>query len=339
MKSSTTNYLFVGIFVLAMVAGVVVSVALLTGRTGATDGYYTVYGNVTGVKFGTQVLYEGYPVGQVERVTPFEDAGRMRFRVDFGVVEGWRIPADSVARIAASGLLAAVAISISAGTAEEALPPGSEVQGREAANIFAAVSSMAGTIGDLSQNSLKPLLDDMRRTVGLVGDILEGGASALVGDASTLVGDVNRMVGDISGRAPGIMSDLESFMQKINIAADDVNQLLVPENRKKLEGMISSIDRAANDFVRLSKDLNGTRRHFDDLIAALNGVIEENRPRIDQSMVDLRHVMESVARHIDSVNQNMEGAARNLYEFSRQIRQNPGLLLGARPPADKAATQ
>ena len=37
------------------------------------------------------------------------------------------------------------------------------------------------------------------------------------------------------------------------------------------------------------------------------------------------------------MNQNLEGAARNMYEFSRQIRQNPGLLLGGTPPEDAAA--
>jgi phospholipid/cholesterol/gamma-HCH transport system substrate-binding protein len=43
-------------------------------------------------------------------------------------------------------------------------------------------------------------------------------------------------------------------------------------------------------------------------------------------------VMDSLARHIDSVNQNMEEAARNMKVFSRQIRKNPGLLLsGAQP--------
>ena len=51
---------------------------------------------------------------------------------------------------------------------------------------------------------------------------------------------------------------------------------------------------------------------------------------------DLRYLTDSVSRHIDAINRNLEGAARNLYEFSRQIRQNPGLLLGGTPPRDQA---
>jgi phospholipid/cholesterol/gamma-HCH transport system substrate-binding protein len=58
---------------------------------------------------------------------------------------------------------------------------------------------------------------------------------------------------------------------------------------------------------------------------------------VEKSVVDLRYIVESIARRIDSMNQNLEGAARNMYEFSRQIRQNPGLLLGGTPPEDAAA--
>ena len=67
----------------------------------------------------------------------------------------------------------------------------------------------------------------------------------------------------------------------------------------------------------------------------VEGVVD-NKGNIDKSMVDLRYVADSVARHIDSLNQNMEATARNMYEFSRQIRQNPGLLLGGTPPRDEA---
>ena len=56
MRSSKINYLMVGTFVLAMIAGLIISLAVLTGRTGATDAYHVYYSNVTGVKFGTSLL-------------------------------------------------------------------------------------------------------------------------------------------------------------------------------------------------------------------------------------------------------------------------------------------
>ena len=57
------------------------------------------------------------------------------------------------------------------------------------------------------------------------------------------------------------------------------------------------------------------------------------------TMKESRYITESIARNIDAINQNMDGAARNLYEFSRQIRQNPGLLLGGTSPEDKGTVK
>ena len=99
MNTAKINYVAVGIFISVALVGMIVSMALLTGRTGSTDPYYSVYTNVTGVKFGTQVLYEGYPIGQVEDVVPIVQDGAMRFRVNYEVTEGWQIPDDSVARM------------------------------------------------------------------------------------------------------------------------------------------------------------------------------------------------------------------------------------------------
>ena len=56
-------------FVLAMGAALLVWLAVLSGRTGATDPYFILYRNVMGLSVGTQVLYEGYPLGLIEEIS------------------------------------------------------------------------------------------------------------------------------------------------------------------------------------------------------------------------------------------------------------------------------
>jgi len=315
MKSNKINYLFVGTFVLAMLAGLIVSVALLTGRTGATDSYFAFYRNVTGIKFGTQVLYEGYPIGQVEEVTPTERDGRMWFRVDFDITKGWRIPDDSLAQIAAPGLLAAVAINIEAGSSKTALKPSAQIKSKEAADMFAVLSEVAGDIGEMAETSLKPLIANISRTVATVGDLLEA-------DGRDIVKETVSLVRDLAVRAPKILNDVERFASTMNSTSDNLALLLNDENRKKLENVVVSMDQAS--------------RNLDLVMTSMKGLISDNRGSIDKSISDLRHTAESVARHVESVNQNLDGAARNMYEFSRTIRQNPGLLLGGTPPVDEA---
>ena len=298
MKTNKINYLAVGAFMIATLTGLIVSIALLAGRTGATDDYYAIYKNVTGIKFGSQVLYEGFPVGQVEEVTPVEIKGRMSFRVDFGVREGWRIPSDSVAQIESAGLLSAITISIQAGLSEKPLTPGEEIQGLESADLLAAVSNVATEISALTEYSVKPLIKNIADAVDLM--------HAMVKDDGREIADgVKAVVADISKHAPDIIKNVDQF---------------------------------SGNFTKLSTDLSATRETLDQLLVSMNTLVIDNKASVEETIQDLRYVVDSFARHVDSVNQNMEGTSRNMYEFSRQIRQNPGLLLGGTPPKDAAAS-
>ena len=102
MRDDQRNYAVVGVFVIAVTAGLVAWMAVLAGRTGPTDSYHVHFANVMGLSSGTQVLYQGYPVGMIEDIRPTVREGRPAFRLDLSVQRGWRIPEDSVATITAS---------------------------------------------------------------------------------------------------------------------------------------------------------------------------------------------------------------------------------------------
>lgn len=322
MRSNTSNYFIVGTFVVLMLAGLMVAIALLTGRTGATDPYFAVYDNVTGVKFGTQVLYEGFPIGQVDEVQPIEENGRMRFRVGLDVKEGWRIPDDSVAQITAPGLLSAITISIVAGRSQAPLKPGSRIPEREAANIFSVMSSVASGLGDIAERDIRPIL-------GSVAGLLEGDAKELIRELTALAVNMNEQM-------PRIARNIDDFTGKMNESSGEIQALFNPENREKIEQIIGSLNQAAGNFAGLTAELGASREKVDRLLETANETVAASRPDVEKALSDLRYVIDSVARRIDSVNQNLEGASRNMYEFSRQIRQNPGLLLGSTPPKDAA---
>jgi phospholipid/cholesterol/gamma-HCH transport system substrate-binding protein len=323
MRSSKINYLVVGVFVIGMVVALVGSIALLTGRTGATDNYHAYYANVTGVKFGTQVVYEGYPIGQVEAVIPEEKDGRMQFRVNFGVTQGWRIPNDSIGEVAAPGLLAAVTLSIKAGRSKVALKPGEQIISKERSDVFAVVSSVAGQLGELTEKNIKPLLTHVDTAVQGINRIIEKEGETLFQDARKVTNDLSVLVGLMAERVPRIADDIEEFASKMNVTADQFQKLMTPANREKMENAISNLDAAS--------------AKVDAMLDSINTLVEDGD--VKTTLGETRYIVESVSRHIDSINQNMEGAARNMYEFTRQIRQNPSLLLGSEPPEDKSKSQ
>ncbi|MCH8236751.1 MAG: MCE family protein [Proteobacteria bacterium] len=339
MRSSKINYLIVGLFVLAMIGALVTTVATLTGRTGAVDNYYTYYSNVTGIKFGTQVVYEGYPIGQVEQITPEEKDGRMRFRIDFSVIEGWRIPKDSVGEIAAPGLLAAVTISIQAGSDKVSLKPGEMIISKERSDVFAVVSGVAGQLGDLMDSNIKPLLSNVDKAVQTINRIIEKEGEGLFQDARKVTDDLGELVAFMAGRVPKIADNVEEFSAKMNEISNELGNLITPANREKIEQVIASMDETSKKIDTVLESLNGLLGDVGDLLGDVGELVLKEDGDVRQTLADTRYIVQTVSRHIDSINQNMEAAARNMYEFTRQIRQNPGLLLGGEAPKDQSLDQ
>ena len=74
---------------------------------------------------------------------------------------GWRIPADSLATITAPGLLAAYVIDIREGASEQMLEPGAEIPGRGAADVLAAVNSLAGEVEHILDERIGPIFDEL----------------------------------------------------------------------------------------------------------------------------------------------------------------------------------
>ncbi len=303
MKDDTKNYVIVGAFVLAMVAGLILWIALLSGRTGATDPFWARYGNVMGLKQGTQILYEGYPVGIIESISRVDDDGAPYFRVDLSIKRGWRIPADSVAQIASSSLLGGVVIDIAEGEAREALAPGSEIPAREAANVFAAISDAASDIGSFMDESVKPLLD----TIG--------------------------------EKVPVVVENLESLTSQANDAVVQINKLLAPENTQRISTILENLESVSSRVDDLTINLGRTRDQVEHMIASVDEIIAGHDEELSQAVMDLHHTLEAVARHIDAISSNLESTTRNMNEFSRSIRQDPSLVIRGRDVDEDGASQ
>lgn len=322
MGNARSNNIVVGGFVLAMLSLLVVTLAVLAGRTGASESYFTVYNNVSGVKHGTQVLFEGFRIGQVDEIVPLHEDGRVRFRVEMAVQDQWRIPKDSVAVIAASGLLAALSIDIRAGHSAEVIPPGGTITAGPSANLFSAVNEIAGEVGALSRGGLMPLLDNLRGYLDTLGGALQRSGPEMVGNLAVVARD-------LAQNGPAISENLRAFTAALS-------ETMNGPNRGRIDRSMASIEQASANIASVSAELEATRRKADALLTQLELMVVKNRDPVAGSLEDLRYTLRTVARHVDSVSQNMEGTSRNMYEFTRELRQDPSLLLRSRPAAEAA---
>lgn len=292
MKSDQINYLVVGSFVIAMIAGLTVAIALLTGRTGATDTYYTSYRDTTGLKFGSQVLYMGYPVGQVEEIVPLVSDDGVSFRVRLEIdqeFKNWRVPKDSIAQVRAAGLLAAVTIDIRTGESKEALKPGDLLLGREQSDVFVAVTDAANTLKFLTENSIKPLIENLHAYVTSFGSVLHERGGDLVTNL-TLVSQ------ELAARAPELISKFIELSDELKETSAQLRLVLSDENAEKVGVVMDNIVTASENAVSITED---TRQQ----IGALLG--PGTSKRVDDALVNISSASENIARLSEDVNESL----------------------------------
>jgi len=327
MRHQGLNYAAVGIFVIAMLVAALGAAIILAGGAGSHDRYSIVFDNVADVKFGTQVRFEGFPVGEVEAISPVAQDGVMLFQLDVSVREGWVIPADSVARILTSKFLGAKTVEIQRGTATTALAPGARIASAPTADMFAAMSEMAGQVGELSRDGLKPLFEQLGALVANANRLLDD-------DLSPLLGSLNGVATDTRGQVPQITAELLSFTEELNVTLASVQALLSEQNVADVQQTVQNVRTISQDFVEISRAVQNTLGQLDGIVADLQAVVESNEGKVGATLDDTRYTLRSIAQNIDTINHNLVGATRNMNEFSRLIRQNPGLLLGGSAPEE-----
>lgn len=306
MTSTKLNLALVGGFVLAGLLSLVLVLALLAGRSGKTDSYYTVYGNVAGLKFGSQVVFEGYPVGQVENIEPIQEATRTTFRVDLSITQGWKIPADSIARPVAPGVLAPQTISIVAGKSTQTLKPGDMIKPAGGVDLLSSISSAAGNFDELTDTGLLPLLENLNRQVSTLGEILEK-------DLRPMARDLNVIVKATAEHWPNIAARTDQAAAQLADASQRINQFASPERIASVDRMIDNVARTAESLRSASDKVDVlVKTGGDDLLVGLQ---------------DFRYLMSTLARYSEPIGTNADLSMRNFREFSSELRHNPGVLL------------
>ncbi len=342
MKRDSINYTVVGLFVVTAAVGMLYVLMRVTGNTGPVDSYHVHYQNVSGAKFGTPVLYEGYRIGQVEQIIPQQHNGSLRFKLLISVAQDWRIPDDSVASLAASGLLGTVALEIKAGKSQTPVAKGSAISPDERIDLMASLNETVKEYRGLPDEGIKPLLASVNAHVDSLAADLHQIAAV---DMRRLIDTATRRVD-----SPEIFTKIDSLLAKLNSSAANLEQLVGAQNQARVSGFLDEINEGAKELSELIRRIESTRSELnavlrrvdgvvkdaDTLVTNADGLITENRPNLRAAIADMRKTLSVVAQNIDTIAYNLESSSRNMNEFTRQIRENPGLLLGSSPQRERS---
>jgi len=232
VKRDGVNYVLVGTVVAAAFVVLLVALAMITGRSGASTAYFTHYRNVTGLRYGAPVFYQGYRIGQVGVITPERGTagGDTRYKVELSVRRDWPIPKDSVARLTSTGLLADVAIGISEGSSKDVAAPGSELKGTENADIFAAVNELAAQLTELTRDQIAPLIKNLSQHVDSIASVI---------DKNT----------------PELVEQSKELLHRLNNASDSINDVLKPQNRVAITATLGNVQTLSHDLLATQNQL------------------------------------------------------------------------------------
>jgi phospholipid/cholesterol/gamma-HCH transport system substrate-binding protein len=298
MKRQHINYLVVGVVTIALFGLLGTVLVKIMGRSGPMDDYHIYYRTVGGVQYGTAVFYEGFPVGQVDLVTPERTEDFTRFRVDVSINEGWQIPDNSQATIS-TGLLAGVAIDIKEGDSAQMLVPGDEIPAVDGVGFMAALNDIANDMRNLSASHIVPMVENLSARLNAITEGLDR--------------DV-----------PDIVGDLRQLVARLNNGAAILESVLDQETATGIDATLDNLRVVSEQALSMSQHLNSAS-------ADIRMLVEENRPGVDRSVEHLNLSLETLADRLDGIGYQLEAAGRNMNEFTNAIRKNPGLLLSSQP--------
>jgi phospholipid/cholesterol/gamma-HCH transport system substrate-binding protein len=296
VRDERRNYLVAGGFVVAMLVALLVWIGLLSGRTWGADRYHVHFARVHGLKAGTKVFFDGYPVGLIEGIArPVDTEQGRRFRVDLRIRDGWRVPEDSRARVLRE-IFSGVVIDIRGGSSETPIPPGGEIPGEEGGDVFADVQSIARKF-DAMLEELRPVIDEA------------------------------------AAGGPEIVASLRSLTADLERAGDRLGALLSTENADRVGRALANVEETSENLATLTRSLESTRAGLDGLVTRVGQLVDEDRGDVSEALRNLNHSLAAVARHIDAIAADLETSSRNLAEFTRGVREDPGVLVRGRERA------
>src|SRR5258708_2373692 len=213
------NYAAVGIFVLACIIGLVVTLLWLAGVQYSQEyEYYQTYfkGPVTGLGKGTAVRYNGIDVGRVDNLE-FDPNDPQTVIVTLQVQPGLKIREDSLASIESQGLTGGSYVEIDGGTANSPLLTAQSGQ------RYPVIKAKTATLQQIEESAPR-LLAKLNTTADRVNDLLSDQNRKQLADILVNLNRTTTTLSQRSGDIDATLRNLRASTQKLGPALDDVDE-------------------------------------------------------------------------------------------------------------------
>jgi phospholipid/cholesterol/gamma-HCH transport system substrate-binding protein len=310
------NFVLIGAFTLAVIAGAFLFVLWFSGLTRISEhkSYEILFtGSVSGLSRGGAVLFNGLRVGEVTDINLVpNDPSRMQALVD--VAGNVPIKQDTKARLEIQGLTGGALIALSGGAPDapslvekNGAPPIIVAEPSELQDIMENVRSLSAKAESVLAKADK-LIGDNSVAVGDAIANVDAFSKALsenssgVNSALAGLSDLGRKIGPLADRLQGVSDDVD----KLVVAVDPEKVRRVVTNIDAFAGALAdkkaSIDSLLSDSAELAKRLNGTSTKLDSALADFDALVKSVDTQKVANLVDrLQVVSGEVDKLIEAV--------------------------------------
>lgn len=296
----------IGIVVIFSIAAFVWGLNFLKGSNLFSHKYflYAVYPKIDNLIPANPVLINGYKIGQVNKISLFQQGGRNKVLVKFILTEDLQIPKGSIARAISSDLLGSKAVEIIysnetefvkngdtliAGTEEgfkESLDKRIAPIQAKAENLIISMDSVMNVVSLILNSKTRENIDKSFESVRKAISTLEKTAYKL----DDLIGSEKTKISNVMSNLNQITSNLNKNGERIDHIISNINNMTDSLAKAQLKDAINNADKSMKELNSLLAKINegqgtiGKLAKNDSLYNNLNKSSED----LDKLLKDLR---------------------------------------------------
>ncbi|MBQ5701248.1 MAG: MCE family protein [Alistipes sp.] len=208
----------IGIYALLIFLGAWAGIRFLSGADifGRTNTYYVYYDNASGLQNAAAVVIRGVKVGQVSNITIAADEPS-KVAVTLAVSKGYKITADSKAKIYSAGLMGGQAIELIIGTSTEMLEPESKITPLVELGM---VEMLTSEFGDIKEK-LMGMVDNINTTLNSLNSVVDGNNANI----TAAIANLNGILADL--QQSNIVANLDSFTGTLKDNGEKIDSIMI----------------------------------------------------------------------------------------------------------------
>jgi len=171
-------------------------------------------------------------------------------------------------------------------------------------------------------------------TQGLSQQYLSPGETLKSDEAVDIMELVDSIASQLNQFIPQSTQNINNLLDKLNTSADKVALILSDENVQHLNNVFKHADSSGESLAELAAGFSRINKQLDSILNRTDLILNDNSEDIRYTVIELKKSIDVVSGRIESVMYNLDATSQNMNEFSRELRNNPGVVLGSEPPAD-----